>query len=289
MPNVRTIRRRIRSVQNTAKVTKAMQMVAASKMRRAQERVLAGRPYAEKIRQVLAGLSTQRHDGEGPLHPLLERRPVHGVLVIDVTPDRGLCGGLPGNMNRRVGQFILEQGAEVTVITVGRKGRDFMVRSGRDVKAVFTDLGDRPSLVDTLPITHLVSQMYADGEVDQVFLAYSSFVNTILQRPTIVQVLPMETPELESPAVTQDYIYEPDATALFAALVPRFLQMQVYHAVLESIASEQSARMVAMQNATDNASEMVDELTLELNKVRQESITRELLDIVGGVAALSEV
>ncbi len=289
MANVRTIRRRIRSVQNTAKVTKAMQMVAASKMRRAQERVLAGRPYADKIRQVLAGLSTQRQDGEGPLHPLLERRPVQRVLVIHVTPDRGLCGGLPSSMNRRVGQFMLEQASEVTVITVGRKGRDFMVRSGRDVKAVFTDLGDRPSLADTLPITHLVSQMYVDGEVDQVVLAYSSFVNTILQRPTVVQVLPVETPELESVAVSQDYIYEPGATELFAALVPRFLEMQVYHAVLEGIASEQSARMVAMQSATDNASAMADDLTLELNKVRQESITRDLLDIVGGVAALTDV
>ena len=287
MANVRTIRRRIRSVQNTAKVTKAMQMIAASKMRRAQERVLASRPYAEKLQVVLANLAAQRTGDEGPLHPLLEQRPTQRVLLVHVTPDRGLCGGLPGNMNRRSGLLLLEQTAPVSVITVGRKGRDFMVRSGRDVKAVFTDLGDRPSLADTLPITHRISQMYTEGEVDQVFLAYSHFVNTVTQQPTVSQVLPVETPELASPGAPTDYVYEPDDRTLFSALVPRFLEMQVYHAVLESSASEQSARMVAMQNASDSAAEMVDDLTLELNKVRQESITRELLDIVGGVAALS--
>ena len=286
MPNVRTLRRRIRSVQNTAKVTKAMQMIAASKMRRAQERVVAGRPYDQKLRQVLSDLATGSSEEAGALHPLLERRPVQRVLVVHITPDRGLCGGLPSNVNRRTGQFILRQEVAVSVITVGKKGRDFMVRYRRDVKAVFTDLGDRPDLADTLPITHLVAQMYTAGEVDQVFLAHAQFVSTLAQHSTISQVLPVEPPEMESPVATGGYLYEPSDTEVFTALVPRFLEMQVYHAILESIASEQSARMVAMRNATENATEMVQDLTLELNKVRQESITKELLDIIGGGAAL---
>ena len=287
MPNVRTIRRRIRSVQNTAKVTKAMQMIAASKMRRAQERVLAGRPYGQKLGQVLSNLSAHPSEDAEALHPLMERRPVGRVLVVHITPDRGLCGGLPGNMNRATGQFVLRQEALVSVITVGKKGRDFMVRAGRDVKAVFTDLGDRPSLADTMPIIHMVEESFSSGEVDQVFVAYSEYVSVVVQRPVISQVLPVEPPE-DGPAETgAGYIYEPSDRAVFTALVPRFLQMQVYHALLESIASEQSARMVAMRNATDNATDMVQGLTLQLNKVRQESITRELLDIIGGVAALS--
>ena len=286
MANIRTIRRRIRSVQNTAKVTRAMQMVAASKMRRAQEQVLAARPYSQKIRQVLGGLAGQRLEGDEPLHPLLERRPVSRSLVVHFTPDRGLCGGLPANMNRRTAQFIMETEARVSVVTVGKKGRDFMVRAGQDVIGVFTDLADRATLADTLPIALMMQTLYANAEVDQVFLAYPWFVNTITQQPMVLQVLPVEPEELASPGISSGHLYEPDEPQLFAALLPRFLEMQVYHAMLESIASEQSARMVAMRNATDAAEDMVSDLTLEMNKVRQESITRELLDLVGGVAAL---
>ncbi|MCH8223056.1 MAG: ATP synthase F1 subunit gamma, partial [Chloroflexi bacterium] len=219
---------------------------------------------------------------------LMERPPVRRVLVVHIPPDRGLCGGLPGNMNRATGQFVLRQEAHVSVITVGKKGRDFMVRTGRDVKAVFTDLGDRPSLADTMPIIHMVEESYTSGEVDQVFVAYPEYVSVLVQRPVISQVLPVEPPEGGTAEAGAGYIYEPSDRAVYAALVPRFLQMQVYHAVLESIASEQSARMVAMRNATDNASDMAEGLTLQLNKVRQEGITRELLDIIGGVAALSQ-
>ena len=286
MANLRNIRRRIRSVQNTAKVTRAMQMIAASKMRRAQEQVLAARPYAEKIRQVLGGLAAQRSVGEEVLHPLLERRAVQKSLVLLLTPDRGLAGGMPGNMNRAAAQFILEQQAPVSVVTVGKKGRDFMVRAAQDVVASFTDMSDRPSLADTLPITHLVERLYTDHEVDQVFMGYSRFVNTAVQQPMVMRVLPVEPEEEEAPGTIADYLYEPDEPRLFGALLPRFLEMQVYHAVLENIASEQSARMVAMRNASEAASDMMDALTLEMNKVRQESITNELLDLVGGVTAL---
>ena len=285
MANLRIIRRRIRSVQNTAKVTRAMQMIAASKMRRAQEQALAARPYADKIHQVLSSIAGQRAQGDELVHPLLERRPIRKSLVVHLTPDRGLCGGLPGNLNRRSAQLILENEQPVSLLTVGRKGRDFMVRTGQDVVGVFIGLSDRPTLADTLPITHMMERLYTDSEVDQVLLLYAQFVNVMVQQSTVVQVLPVESPEASS-GTGAGFIYEPDEQQIFGALLPRFLEMQVYHAVLESIASEQSARMVAMRNASEAADDMVDALTLDMNKVRQESITNELLDIVGGVVAL---
>ncbi|MBI4339181.1 MAG: ATP synthase F1 subunit gamma [Chloroflexi bacterium] len=284
MPNVRTIRRRIRSVQNTAKITKAMQMIAASKMRRAQLATIAGRPYAQKIRDVLADLAAQPVEGDA-IHPLLQKREVKRIQLIHITPDRGLCGGLPANLNRAAGQFILGRQAPVSVVTVGRKGRDFMVRASRDVRAVFTDTNDRPGIADISPVARLAIDDYTSGAVDQVVLTYSQFINTSLQRPVVEQLLPVEpAPLAASQAV--GYIYEPASLRVLGALLPRFVEMQIYHALLEAIASEQSARMVAMQNATDNALELIDSLTLLMNKVRQEAITRELLDIVGGVAAL---
>ena len=284
MANVRTLKRRIRSVQNTAKITKAMQMIAASKMRRAQQMTLDGRPYAEKMRGVLADLAAQPAEAE-EVHPLLRHREVQRIQIIHITPDRGLCGGLNSNLNRISGRFVLEQAAAVSVVTVGRKGRDFMVRYGRDVRAVFTDIGDRPTVADILPIAHLAIEDYTSGNVDQVMVTYAQFVSTAVQRPVMQQLLPVEPATLE-PGQAVGYIYEPDSLTVLGALLPRFVEMQLYHAVLESIASEHSARMVAMRNATDNANDMMDSLTLMLNKVRQESITKELLDIVGGVAAL---
>ncbi len=282
--NVRTIRRRIRSVQNTAKITKAMQMIAASKMRRAQQLSIAGRPYSEKMRTVLADLASQAGEDEQS-HPLLQKRDVKRVQIVHITPDRGLCGGLPSNLNRSAGQFILERESPVSILSVGRKGRDFMARTGRDLRAVFTDLGDRPSLEDTLPIAHLAIEDYISGLADEVYLSYGVFVSTATQRPTMQRLLPVEPAELE-PGQAVGYIYEPQSLQVLGELLPRFVEMQIYHAMLEAVASEHSARMVAMQNATDAANDMIDGLTLLLNKVRQESITKELLDIVGGVAAL---
>ena len=284
MANIRQIRRRIRSVQNTAKITKAMQMIAASKMRRAQQLTLAGRPYAEKLQGVLADLAAQPVEAED-IHPLLQKREVSHTSVVHITPDRGLCGGLNANMNRTTGQFIVEQQDPVSVVAVGRKGRDFMVRYGRDVRAVFIDLGDRPGLADALPIAYQIIDDYTSGQTDRVMIAYSQFVNTAVQRPVMQQLLPVEPASLEVGQAV-GYIYEPRSIEVLAALLPRFVEMQIYHAVLESIASEQSARMVAMRNATDSANDMIDALTLMMNKVRQETITKELLDIVGGVAAL---
>ncbi len=285
MANIRLIRRRIRGIQSTAKITRAMEMIATSKMRRAQERSLAGRPYSEKIRQVLADLAALPREGEA-LHPLLQRRPVTKIAIVHITPDRGLCGGLNASLNRRTASFILEQSVSVTLITVGRKGRDFMRRYGRDIRADFTGLGDRPSLLDTLPISRIIIDDYTNGIIDLVYLVYAQFISTMVQRPIIQQILPVEPAEIPQ-AQNVDYIYEPEPTSVLGGLLPRFVEMQVYHAILESIASEQSARKVAMRNATDNASELIEELTLMYNKARQESITKELLDITGGAAALA--
>jgi F-type H+-transporting ATPase subunit gamma len=283
--NIRAIRRRIRGVQNIAKITKAMEMIAASKMKRAQERGLAGRPYAEKIRQVIADLAALPEMG-GDLHPLLQRRPVANIVIVHITPDRGLCGGLNTSLNRLTANFILGQTVPVTLITVGRKGLDFMRRYRRDILAEFTQLGDRPSLLDTLPISHIIIDGYSRSSVDLVYLAYAQFVSTMLQKPVLQQLLPVEPASI--PMVQNvDYIYEPSPDVVLGELLPRFVEMQVYHTILESIASEQSARMVAMRNATDNASELVKELTLLYNKARQESITKELLDIAGGAEALA--
>jgi len=282
MANIRTIRRRIRSVTNIAKITKAMEMIAASKMRKAQERGLAGRPYFEKIQQVIADLAALPRER---LHPLLEHRPVSRIAIVHITPDRGLCGGLNASINRHTASFILQQSVPVTLIAVGRKGLEFMVRSSRDIRAEFTQLGDHPSFLDTLPISNIIINDYSDGAIDMVYLAYTRFVSTTVQKPVLQQLLPVEPADIPS-MQNVDYIYEPDPQAVLGNLLPRFVEMQVYHVILESIASEQSARMVAMRNATDNASELIEDLTLLYNKARQEAITTELLDIAGGVAAL---
>jgi F-type H+-transporting ATPase subunit gamma len=285
LANIRLIRRRIKGVQSTSKITRAMEMIATLKMRRAQERGLAGRPYSEKIHQVIADLAALPIEG-GALHPLLQRRAVKRIAIVHITPDRGLCGGLNANLNRKTAGFILEQTVPVTLVTVGRKGRDFMRRYGREIRAEFTALGDRPSLLDTLPISRIVIDDYTSGLVDMVYLVYAQFVSTMVQRPFMLPVLPVE-PAAIPRAQNVDYIYEPGPGMVLGGLLPRFVEMQVYHAILESIASEQSARMVAMRNATDSANELIQELTLMYNKARQESITKELLDITGGAAALA--
>ncbi len=285
MPSVRDIRRRIRSVDNTAKVTNAMSLIAASKMRRAQNSVLEGRPYSVKIQEVIAHLAAQPMDDESSAQPLLAVRPVEKTIVLMISPDRGLCGGLHANLNRRVGQFILNQEVPIQAIAVGRKGRDFMARTNQDLKATFTDLGETPLLVDTHAISHMVIDSYCDGEADEVYLAYTQYVSTMVQEPVIEKLLPIAPAELTA-SESVGYIYEPGNLAVLQNLLPRFVEMQIYHAILEAIASEQSARMVAMRAATDNASELAGDLTLTMNKLRQESITNELLDLIGGQIAL---
>jgi F-type H+-transporting ATPase subunit gamma len=284
MVSPKVLRRRIRSVQSTAKITRAMEMIATAKMKKAQDSAIAGRPYSDKLMQVIADLSAQAAAG-GAVHPLLETRPVKKIAIIHITTDRGLCGGLNTNLNRLVGNFILEQKVPVTLITVGTKGRDFMRRSMRELRAEFTKMNDKPKMADTMAISQIVTEDYANGIYDRVYIAYSKFINLMTQKPTMELVLPVE-PAVLPKTVSPEYIFEPNAMHVLGGLLPRFVEMQVYHAVLESKASEQSARMMAMRNATDNAYDVISELTLTLNKARQEMITKELLDIVAGVEGL---
>jgi F-type H+-transporting ATPase subunit gamma len=286
LANIRLIKRRIKGVQSTSKITKAMEMIAASKMRRAQERGLAGRPYTQKITEVISALaSIPQTAGKHPL--LMARDPIKNIALIHVTPDRGLSGGLVSNLNRKAVSFILEQARPTSVIAVGRKGMEFMRRTSQNVMAEFIQLGDKPNMVDTLPISRIIIDDFVSGKVDAVYISYARFVNTMVQIPTIVKVLPITPAGVEAGKSNADYIFEPTSAAVLEALLPRFVEMGVYHAILESIASEQSARMIAMRNATDNAEELIADLTLVYNKARQESITTELLDIIGGAAALT--
>ncbi len=284
MVSPKILRRRIRSVQNTAKITRAMEMIATAKMKKAQDMAIAGRPYSDKIMHIIADLSAQAAAG-GAVHPLLVARPVNKIGIVHITTDRGLCGGLNTNLNRLVGNFILDQKVPVTVIAVGSKGRDFMRRSMREIRAEFTKLGDRPKMADTIAISQIVIDDYTKGLYDRVYIAYSRFVNLMIQKPTLELLLPVEPAQLPK-SVSPEYIFEPNAMHVLGELLPRFVEMQVYHSILESIASEQSARMMAMRNATDNAYDVIADLTLTLNKARQEMITKDLLDIVAGVEGL---
>lgn len=291
MATIRQLKRRIASVKNTAKITNALQLVAASKMRRAQDRATQARPYAEKLRFVLAGLATQSgSSGDSAPHPLLANRPVKNIAVLHITPDRGLCGGLNANLNRAAGTFVAMQHEPVSLVAVGKKGRDFFVRAHAHVAAEFTDLGDYPTQADTLGISSLIINDYLNDVVDRVYISYPLLVSTAVQRPTITQLLPIEPPRIDSAAgadgFRQDYIFEPSAKVVLERLLPRYIEMQIYDAILQTAASFQSAQMVAMKNATDSASDIQRELTLTYNKARQEQITNELLDIVGGAAAL---
>lgn len=291
MPAIRLIRRRIRSVQSIRKVTRAMEMVAASRMRRAQERALAARPYAERLRGVLADLAaaTPAEGDPEAAHPLLRRRAVQETAVILVTPDRGLCGGLVGNLQRHAGEIVLspQRRGEISMIPVGKKGLAYFARYRVPLRAEFTNIGVFPSLAETRMISRIAIDDYIKGAVDQVLLVYASFVSTVHQRPTTVQVLPVQPPPAADSRRELQYIFEPSPRDVLSDLLPRYVEMQVYQAILEAAASEQSARMVAMRNATDAANEMIDDLTLEYNKARQDQITRELLDIVGGVEAMA--
>jgi F-type H+-transporting ATPase subunit gamma len=286
MISPRILRRRIRSIQSTAKITRAMEMIATTKMKRSQDQALSGRPYDQKITQLISDLAAESAGSGAALHPLLQsRRTIKKIAVLHITSNRGLCGGFNSNMNQMTGNFITEQKSPVALVTVGRKGTDFMSRCGREIKAEFSDISDRPKLIETLPISRVIIDDYTSGEIDLVYLAYTDFVNTFTQKAVMHQLLPI-VPAVLPKTSTREFIYEPDAATVLDGLLPRFIEMKVYHAILESVASEQSARMIAMRNATDNANEFIEHLTLILNKARQEMITTELLDISGGVEVL---
>ena len=289
MPSTREIRRRIRSVKNIAKVTKAMETVSAAKMRKAQQQVLATRPYAERSWVVLTHLARLR--SEGVEQPLLKQRDVKKVALLLITGDRGLAGAYNANILRKAFDQIEDwegAGIDVNVVTVGRKGRDLMLRHGPPLRAEFTGLSSRPSSNDIAPVAGILLEDFMEEQFDAVYMAYTKFVTTLRQEPTLMQLLPI-VPDESLPEVATDYIFEPDPQTILTEVLRGLTELQILQAVYESIASEESARMVAMRNATDAANDLIGELTLSYNKARQEGITKELLDIVGGASALTAV
>ena len=287
MPGSKEIRNKIKSVQNTRKITKAMEMVAASKMRKAQDRMRAARPYAEKIRNVAAHIS---HANPEYRHPyLVERDTVKGVGIIIITTDKGLCGGLNTNVQRLALNKMKEweaQGEKFEVCAIGNKGLGFMQRLGANVVAQVTGLGDRPQMDKLIGAVKVMLDGYTADRFDRVMLFYTRFINTMKQEPVMEQLLPLSGEKLGAPEGAWDYIYEPEARAVLDQALTRYIEAIIYQALSENMACEQSARMVAMKAASDNAGNVIDELTLVYNKSRQAAITKELSEIVSGAAAV---
>lgn len=301
MPTLREVKNRIRSVRNIAQITRALEAVSASRVRRAQARVLASRAYAEKAWEIL--INVQAASKKQPLHPLLtSREEVERVMVVVITSDRGLAGAYNTNILRVAQRFATRLGKPVDYIAVGRKGRDSLARSGANIVASFSDMPAEPKISDISPIARIAMDAYLDGTVDEVLIAYTDFVNMLAQRPAVLGWLPLTTDTIaqqvaaeyvkEAAAVSgggmQNYEYEPDAAAVVDEIVPRFTELQLYQALLEAQASEHAARMAAMRSATDNATQLTADLTLQYNKARQAAITAEILDIVGGANALQQ-
>lgn len=288
MPGSKEIRTKIKSVENTRKITKAMEMVAASKMRKAQDRMRASRPYADKIRNVAAHLSYAQSEYRHPF--LIKRETVKNVGLIVVSSDKGLCGGLNTNVLRlSVNQMKNweTEGKKIAVSAIGNKGFGFMTRVGADVKSHITGLGDTPHLEKLIGTIKVMLDAYIAGEIDQLYICYTKFINTMKQEPTMQQLLPLSGEQLGSPKGHWDYIYEPEAQPVVDELMLRYIESLIYNAVAENMASEQSARMVAMKSASDNAKNVISELKLVYNKARQAAITKEISEIVGGAAAVS--
>ena len=288
MAGSKEIRTKIKSVENTRKITKAMEMVAASKMRKAQDRMHAARPYAEKIRNVAAHLSYTQPEYKHPF--LIKRDVVKNVGLIVVSSDKGLCGGLNTNMLRlSVSQMEAwnKEGKGVKVSAFGNKGLSFMTRVGADVQSNVTGLGDVPHLDTLIGSIKVMLDAFESGEVDQLFICYTKFINTMKQEPVMEQLLPLSGEKLGSPEGNWSYIYEPEPEPVIDELMTRYIESLIYSAVAENMASEQSSRMVAMKAASDNAKTVIDDLKLVYNKARQAAITKEISEIVGGAAAIS--
>lgn len=297
MASIREIGQRIRSIKNIAQITKAMQMVASSKMRRAQDRVTQARPYADQLRELVSRLAAVGSEDLGDEVALLKQRPVRKIGYIVISPDRGLSGALPSNVNRKLAASVLEeqqrlaengQRPAVDYVAVGRKGRDFIVRTKQNMVAEFVNLGDRPSMGDARAIAQVAVESFLNGDVDVVYMVYPKFINTVTQQPTTVQLLPVQPPTSEegAKAEKQDYIYEPNPQEIFKALLPRYVDTLVYQALLEMVASQYSAQMIAMKNATDSANDLIQDLSLTYNKARQAAITTQILEVVAGSEAV---
>ncbi|MDA1338826.1 MAG: F0F1 ATP synthase subunit gamma [Proteobacteria bacterium] len=289
MAGSKEIRTKIKSVENTRKITKAMEMVAASKMRKAQDRMIAARPYAEKIRSVVAHLS---HATSEYKHPFLSKRDqVKNVGIIVVSSDKGLCGGLNTNVLRStIAQMKSweSENKKVQVSVIGNKAFSFMTRVGADLKSHVVGIGDAPSLDTLIGSIKVMLDAYVAGEIDELYICYTKFINTMKQEPLMEKILPLSSDEkIEDRNSSWDYIYEPDSKSVIDQLLTRYIESLIYHSVTENIASEQSSRMVAMKSASDNAESVIDELKLIYNKARQAAITKEISEIVGGAAAVS--
>jgi len=282
MASQRDIRRRIQSSRNIKQITRAMQFVAASKLKRAQDATLASRPYSTKLEEVLADIATVLG---GEDHPLLVRRKGGQRLIVLITTDRGLAGALNTNTIRFAAQQITGTEGELTVVTVGRKGRDAMRRARVPLEAHFEGYGERPSFADVLPLARLVTDDYLAGTYNRVDIVFSRFVSTLVQRPSMDELLPITPHEDTAGIPGNQFIFEPNAGAVLEQLLPRYVATRIFQAVLESKASEESSRMVAMKNATENAEELIEDLTLAYNKVRQSNITREMIEIASGAQA----
>ncbi|MEF8712255.1 MAG: F0F1 ATP synthase subunit gamma [Accumulibacter sp.] len=287
MPSGKEIRNKIKSVESTRKITKAMEMVAASKMRKAQDRMRAARPYGEKIRRVAGNLSHALTDYRHPF--LTVREPVKAVGLITVTSDKGLCGGLNTNVLRLALAKMKEwdaEGKKLRVTAIGNKGLGFMQRAGANIVSQLTGLGDTPHLEKLIGPVKVQLDAYMKGEIDLLYIAFTRFINTMKQEPTLYQLLPLSGDLVGGEGNRWDYLYEPDAKTVIDDLLLRYVEAMIYQSVAENMASEQSARMVAMKSASDNAKNVIGELKLVYNKARQAAITKELSEIVGGAAAV---
>jgi F-type H+-transporting ATPase subunit gamma len=282
MASQRDIRRRIGAVRNIKQITRAMQFVAASKLKRAQDATLASRPYSEKLEEVLADLATVLDQED---HPLLAQREGGRRVIVMITTDRGLAGPLNTNAIRFASREITDHPGDVAVVTIGRKGRDAMRRARVPMVAHFAGFGDRPTFADVLSVSRLITEEYLSGTTGRVDLIFSRFISTLVQRPVMDQLLPIEPSEDTSGIPGNQFIFEPSPAAVLEQLLPRYVATRIYQAVLESKASEESSRMVAMKNATENAEELIEDLTLAYNKVRQSNITREMIEIATGAQA----
>ena len=282
MASQRDIRRRIQSSKNIKQITRAMQFVAASKLKRAQEATLASRPYSEKLDEVLADLAVVLG---GDDHPLLVRREGGKRLLVLITTDRGLAGALNTNAIRFAAQQITETSGDLTVVTVGRKGRDAMRRARVPLEAHFEGFGDRPAFADVLPLARLITDDFLAGTYGRVDIVYSQFVSTLAQKPSMIELLPVHPAPDTAGIPGNQFIFEPSPAVVLEQLLPRYVATRLFQAVLESKASEESSRMVAMKNATENAGDLIDDLTLSYNKVRQSNITREMIEIASGANA----
>jgi F-type H+-transporting ATPase subunit gamma len=282
MASTRDIRRRIRSIKNTQQITKAMKMVAAAKLRRAQENVIAARPYAKKIQEVLGRLAESTKEYS---HPLLEKRESKKIGLVVITADRGLCGGYNANIIKQAEYMLSSEEKPVGIVAVGRKGRDYFRRRDREITESYINIGDNPTFIQGKELAKRLIIFYSEGVFDEIHLIYTEFKTAMSQKPVSLQLLPIQPVE-SNDAEISEYIYEPSEAGVLDTLLPSYVETVVYRALLESKASEHGARMTAMSSATDNAVEIIAKLTLTLNRARQAAITKEISEIVGGAAAL---